>query len=304
MIEGIYVTPTAGEPMLELKNAEVVAGRGIVGDRYFKREGTYSVFRTSAKHPNKREPGRHITLVAAEGVEEALLINGIPRLKSLGDFRRNVVLRGVPVAKLQAGIGREVRLGDEVVVFVHRWCVPCMYNERKNRLDGLIEATWDVAGVCCEVLRGGTIKVGDTVSISDTAELERVDGGLAQTDPNFLVRPSQRTKAMVDAARARNSAMLQYLLKVDPAGVVRGIESYETVGLQLFPKHKRFRRGEALEKRFCTMVGIFAGLLFFVLAMQRVQRLWDARPMVTRAWMPDVVCDSLPVSFRVPRPFC
>ena len=72
--------------MVDVNDAEVIAGRGIVGDRYFKRQGTYSVFRTSTKNVGKREPGRQITLVAAEGIEEALLVNAIPRFECLGDF--------------------------------------------------------------------------------------------------------------------------------------------------------------------------------------------------------------------------
>ena len=41
------------------------------------------------------------------------------------------------------------------------------------------------------------------------------------------------------------------------------------VGLQLFPRAKRFKRGEAMEKRFCTMLAIFVGLLVLVLGAQR-----------------------------------
>jgi len=278
--------------MVDFDEVEVVAGRGIVGDRYFKRQGTYSVFRTSAKQPSRREPGRQLTLVAAEGIEEALLVNGMDSLGSLGEFRRNVVLRGVPAAELQAAIGREIKLGDEVVVLVHRWCVPCMYNERKCGLDGLMEATWEVAGVCCEVLKGGTIKLGDTVSVGETADPSRVDGGQAESDPAFLVAPSKRSKAMVESHKARKNAMLNHLLKVDPTGVVRGLESYQSVGLQLFPRAKRFRKGEAMEKRFCTMVAIFLGLLAFLAGVQRFQRWREEQPLVTRSWvLTDAICD-------------
>ena len=294
-IEGIFITPEAGAPMVDVNDAEVIAGRGIVGDRYFKRQGTYSVFRTSTKNVGKREPGRQITLVAAEGIEEALLVNAIPRFECLGDFRRNVVLRGVPAAELQAAAGREIKLGEEVVVLVHRWCVPCLYNERKCGMDGLMEATWEVAGVSCEVLRGGTIRVGDAVSVGETADPLRIDGGLADTDPGFLVRPSKRTKAMVEGSKARTNAMLSHLLKVDPGGVVRGLESYQSVGLQLFPRHRRHRKGEAMEKRFCTMVGIFVGLLALITVTQRLQKWWESRPLVyTPAPLPGLLCTYLP----------
>ena len=92
--------------MKELKTAEVIAHRGIKGDRYCMRKGTYSVFRTSTKHPGRREPGRQLTIVAAEGVEAALITHGIKAFGSLGDFRRNIVTRGVPAEVLQNAVGR------------------------------------------------------------------------------------------------------------------------------------------------------------------------------------------------------
>lgn len=288
-VDGIFVTPEAGAPMVDVSEAEVVAGRGIVGDRYFKRQGTYSVFRDSVKAPGKREPGRQITLVAAEGVEEALMLNGIKQLDSVGHFRRNVVLRGVPAAELQNAVGREIKLGSDVVVLVHRWCVPCLYNERKNFRNGLVEATWDACGVCCEVLTGGHIKLGDSVSISETADPARVDGGAAETDPAFLLRPSKRTKAMVETTNARKRNALNHLLKVDPGGVVCGLESYQSVGLQLFPKARRHRKGETIEKRFFWMVGIFIGLTLFMTLTQRLKVWYDTLPLVGRPWLPEFV---------------
>ena len=56
-VEGIYIAEKAGAPMLSLDRAEVLTQRGIKGDRYAARRGTYSVFRMLAKMPGKREPG-------------------------------------------------------------------------------------------------------------------------------------------------------------------------------------------------------------------------------------------------------
>ena len=286
-IEGIFVAPEAGANMEELMEAEVIVGRGIKGDRYFARKGTYSVFRASTKQPGRREPGRQITLMAAEGIEQACLLNGIQALDSLGDMRRNVVVRGLPTEELQSAIGREIRLGNECVVFVHRWTVPCMYNERKNCRGGLMEATWECAGVSCEVIHGGKIRQGDSVVISETVDPERVDGGDADTRAGFLVPPSKRTKQMVEASKRAAHAALPNLLKVDPAGVVRGLESYQSVGLQLFPRPKRFRRGEAMEARFGWMVLIFVSLMLVMYLVQWLQKKIDEQPLVTRPRLPE-----------------
>ena len=266
-VDGIYITEIAGEFMKELKTAEVIAHRGIKGDRYCMRKGTYSVFRTSTKHPGRREPGRQLTIVAAEGVEAALITHGIKAFGSLGDFRRNIVTRGVPAEVLQNAVGREIRLGDEVVVFAHRICVPCLYNERKNCRDGLMEATWDVCGISCEVLEGGTLTNGDKVVIAGgDADAERIDGG-AQA-PGFYLRPSQRNKNQVVTAANMLSAALPRLLEVDPSGVARALESYHSVGLSLFKRPKRFRRAEMLQQNFGKTIIIFSLLVVVMLFTQ------------------------------------
>ena len=271
VVEGIFVATAAGEPMKELASAEVIAQRGIVGDRYMRRQGTYSLWRNSEKKPGQREPGRQVTIVAAEGVETALIMNGIAAFNTVGDLRRNIVTRGVPAAELQAAVGHEIRLGDEVVLFAHRSCVPCMYNERKSGRPGLMEAVWDVAGVNCEVVQGGTLRAGDAVRIVAAHEPERVDGG--SHPPAFFVPPSKRTRPQVLALQQRAAAVLPGLLQLDPGGVARALESYQSVGLQLFKRPKRFRRAEVLQERFCTMIGLFFGLMVILYLSHHGERL-------------------------------
>lgn len=273
VIDGIYIAEEASGSMTELTEARLIAGRGIFGDRYMRRKGTYSVFRVSKKDLGQREPGRQLTIVSAEGLEAAFLTNGMKALDSLGDFRRNIVTRGIPAAVLQGAVGRELALGDEVVVFVHRVTVPCMYNERRIERPGLMEATWDVCGVSCEVVRGGNLRSGDAVRIAGgEAQMERVDEG-AQS-PDFFIRPSKRTRQQVNQGLLMRSAALPKLLELDPGGVARAIESFHSVGLTLFKRPKRFRRAEALQERFGIMVAIFAFLICFLLVMQHGKDWW------------------------------
>lgn len=273
-VEGIFIAEEAGGPMQSLPEARVVQGRGIFGDRYCKRKGTYSVFRASKLNPGQREPGRQLTLVSAEDVEAAFKANGMAPLESLGTLRRNVVVRGIPGELLQSALGRRIHLGDEVVVFAHRPTVPCMYNERKMSRPGFVEGCWDVAGVSCEVLQGGQLRAGDAVRIEggDPA-VERIDEG--KQSPGYFVRPSERSKAVKRNAALAVSSVLPRLLETDPAGVVRAIESYQSVGLKLFQRPKRFRRAEALQERFMTMVGIFVVLIGFLLMSQKAKDVWE-----------------------------
>ena len=64
-VEGIFIAEEAGGPMQSLPEAQVVQGRGIFGDRYCKRKGTYSVFRASKLNPGQREPELHRKLLRA-----------------------------------------------------------------------------------------------------------------------------------------------------------------------------------------------------------------------------------------------
>lgn len=221
--------------MERLAEAEVVAGEGIADDRYATKKGTYSVLRVATKRPGEREPGRQITLVSADSVDKALRDKGIEPLASVGSLRRNIVLRGITAAELLDSIGSELALGPEVVVFVHRHCVPCMYNERKNCRPGLMEAVWEAAGVSCEVVLGGTLREGAEVShVPRSHAPERVDAG-SQFDGYYLP-PSRRSDAHFrDAVREKKkAAALAHRLR-DSEGLQRAEAAYRTVGLGFWP---------------------------------------------------------------------
>ena len=99
------------------------------------------------------------------------------------------------------------------------------------------------------------------------------DGG--RHPSSFLVRPSQRTKAMVNAGYAARYADLPYLLERDPGGVARAIESYESVGLQMFKRPKRFRRAEVMEQNFLSMVVIFFIVAFLLIGIQQMEPIYE-----------------------------
>ena len=129
MIKSLHIADASTSEMRLLQTATLIAGRGIDGDRYCSSCGTYSVM---------DEPGRQLTLISASSAEESLAAAGWGL--HLGNLRRNVVVRGLTASQLMDAVGCEVALGSECVVFVHRSCVPCMYNERMNHCPSLMEA--------------------------------------------------------------------------------------------------------------------------------------------------------------------
>ena len=56
----IHIAPTGAAPMKSVTNAQVVAGKGLEGDRYYSKLGTYS---------NQAGSGRDVTLIEIEAIE-------------------------------------------------------------------------------------------------------------------------------------------------------------------------------------------------------------------------------------------
>ncbi|KAL3939905.1 MAG: hypothetical protein SGBAC_005458 [Bacillariaceae sp.] len=234
-IEGIYIATEASAQMQSLENATLVEGRGIEGDRYCSTTGTYSCLRVSRLREGQREPGRQITLISADSVKRTLQAKGMTCPADIGNLRRNVVLQGISGDELLRAIGHVIQLGDTCRVLVHRNCVPCMYNERKNCIPGMMEAIWDCAGVACEVLVGGKIQTGNTIQVL-WDENREIDGGLQAS--GYYVRPKERTAQMVKDDLAAKREAKQALLKIDPVGVQRAESSYNSVGINFWPADK------------------------------------------------------------------
>jgi MOSC domain-containing protein YiiM len=142
------VAKTGGGPMESITNAFVVAGRGLQGDRYHDRTGTYS------NHPGT---GREVTLIENEALEDLKRDYGIEI--EPGQARRNLVTRAVALNHL---VGREFTVG-EVRLRGTRLCDPCVHLESlsaRGALRGLVHR----GGLRADVVSGGTIRVGDFVS--------------------------------------------------------------------------------------------------------------------------------------------
>jgi MOSC domain-containing protein YiiM len=150
MFEGtvvsINIAPSAEAPMVSVDEVNAVPGKGLQGDRYFVRQGTFY----------KPQPDRELTLIEAEAVEA--LRNECKIDFGLGDSRRNVVTRGVPLNHL---VGKEFWIGD-VKIRGLRLCEPCSHLQKLSNekvLPGLVHR----GGLRAQILTEGTIRVGQTV---------------------------------------------------------------------------------------------------------------------------------------------
>jgi len=152
----IHVAPSASYEMEELQEAECVAGRGIVGDRYYTGTGTYS------PKPDVRE----VTLIEQEALD-ALSRNDPPLQEgpiSLEpcDHRRNLTVIGVPLNHL---VGRRFRVGD-VILRGGRLNFPCKYLEELLGKP-LFLLLYNRSGLNCGIERSGVIQPGDAIELLD-----------------------------------------------------------------------------------------------------------------------------------------
>ncbi|WP_424135697.1 MOSC domain-containing protein [Roseomonas chloroacetimidivorans] len=149
VVSHLHITPRAFLPMQSQQSIELVAGEGIVGDRY--RIGTETGF-----YSEKPEEGRQVTLFEEEVLEAILRDYKMEILPE--EHRRNVTTRGVPLNHL---VGQRFRLG-ECLVEATRLSIPCRHIEEilgKPVFDPLVHRS----GLNCKILEGGTLRVGDAI---------------------------------------------------------------------------------------------------------------------------------------------
>jgi MOSC domain-containing protein YiiM len=146
-VEGLYLAPAAEAPCEAVEAGEAVAGRGLRGDRYFQRQGTFG---------GPGATGHELTLIEAEALEELAAASGIAL--DPAEARRNVVTRGVD---LNALAGRRFEIG-EVEIVGRRLCEPCAHLQRLTR-PGVLRGLVHRGGLRADIVRGGTIRLGDQV---------------------------------------------------------------------------------------------------------------------------------------------
>ena len=152
----IHVAPAASYEMEELPEGHCIAGRGIVGDRYFEGNGSYS----------HRSDIREVTLIEQE-VLDALSRNDPPLQDgpiqlAPADHRRNLTVRGVPLNHL---VGRRFRIGA-VVFRGGRLNFPCKYLEELLGLPVYLPL-YNRSGLNCGIECDGVIHPGDPVELLD-----------------------------------------------------------------------------------------------------------------------------------------
>jgi hypothetical protein len=151
-VAAIALAGRATGDMCTVGGARALAHRGLDGDRYAAKAGTFTPANDTAR-------GYDLTLIEAEVLDSLALPEG-----GLGyaEARRNIVTRGID---LNALVGRRFRVGN-VECLGQRLCEPCSHLEHltsKGVLRGLIHR----GGLRAEVLSDGDIATGDLIQTLD-----------------------------------------------------------------------------------------------------------------------------------------
>ena len=138
----IGIAHNKGNQIEQVNQIEALQGKGLLNDRKFK----------ELNHKDCQ-----IKLIEIENINyyNNITKTNIPPL----DFRRNIVTQNI---RLNGLIGQEFFVGT-VKLKAHDLCRPCKYLQEKLKADNFVKELLHRAGLRCEILTSGKIKVGDII---------------------------------------------------------------------------------------------------------------------------------------------
>jgi len=148
---GIFVAAQRAMPLHQVDEVAAVAGRGLDGDRYAERAGSFS-------KPDRKRPDEEVTLIEVEALEAAKREYQVEITPD--QTRRNLLTRGVPLNHL---VGRDFMVG-EVRCHGLRLCEPCKHLE-KLTIEGIRAALVHRGGLRAQILSSGTLRTGDVIRL-------------------------------------------------------------------------------------------------------------------------------------------
>jgi len=142
----IGIAHNKGNQIEQVNQIEALQGKGLLNDRKFK----------ELNHKDCQ-----ITLIEIENINyyNNITKTNIPPL----DFRRNIVTQNI---RLNGLIGQEFFVGT-VKLKAHDLCRPCKYLQEKLKADNFVKELLHRAGLRCEILTSGKIKVGDIIKLKN-----------------------------------------------------------------------------------------------------------------------------------------
>ena len=138
------ITAKNNLPIKNVNTIEVMANKGIVGDRHFH---------------NSNDPYNQLSLIESENIDEYNIRFGldIPYI----DFRRNVVTKGIRLNDL---IGKKLKVGNVELEGIEL-CRPCRHLTEMLDQKNILKEFMRKGGLRCQILSSSKINVGDKIQI-------------------------------------------------------------------------------------------------------------------------------------------
>jgi len=144
-LEWIGRRPARRTDLEALLEAEVLTDSRLAGDH------------ASPKPGGKRQ----ITLIQHEHLASVAGFLGLPEPVAPGRLRRNLVVSGLNLLALK---GRQIQLGNEVILDITGECHPCSRMEEELGPGGY-NAMRGHGGLTAHIAQGGRLRVGDAVRV-------------------------------------------------------------------------------------------------------------------------------------------
>ena len=132
------------QPIKEVKFIEVIANKGIVGDRHFH---------------EFNDPFNQLSLIESENIDDYNNTFGlnIPYI----DFRRNIITKGI---KLNDLVGKKFKIGN-VKLDAIDLCRPCRHLTEMLNQKNVLKEFLRKGGLRCQILSSSNIRVGDKIEM-------------------------------------------------------------------------------------------------------------------------------------------
>ena len=140
----IGLTKDHNKEIIEVSEINLIAGKGIVGDRHFR---------------DFNDPFNQLSIIESENIDEYNSKNklSIPYL----NFRRNIITKGL---KLNDLLNKNIKIGP-VKLNVIDLCRPCRHLSEKLGRNDIIKEFLKKGGIRCQIINDGKISVTDKIKV-------------------------------------------------------------------------------------------------------------------------------------------
>jgi MOSC domain-containing protein YiiM len=148
----IIIGKTAKEPLTYVNSVEAVKCKGLKGDRYYYKKGTFN-------KPQLDQSVREVTILPYESLMECNRRLGTDF--NFTDLRRNLIIKDFDYERLK---GKEFYIGDARFKIV-RTAPPCKYLSKLLGVD-MMKGLKYIGGYRAVIVQSGKIQAGDKVQLS------------------------------------------------------------------------------------------------------------------------------------------